>query len=237
MLTTAMSTERTASRPAVTARPAARPHSGALDECFARAPARQLRAKEPLFAEGDPKSNIYKVETGAVLIFKILNDGYRQIVNFAFPGDYIGLEMCPEHLYDAQTIAPTRVRSIPAATLMRHVREDVAVASDLYNTLSKDIARANMHLLTIGRLSATGRIASFLLALSERRAEKGLDPVNIQLPVRRSDMADFLCVSVETVSRSLTELKQTRTISLSGWRQIKLIDRETLAELATGEYH
>jgi len=74
-----------------------------------------------------------------------------------------------------------------------------------------------------------------LLALAERNERKSLDAINIQLPVRRSDIADFLCLSVETVSRSLTELKTARIISLRGWRQIKLANREALKSLADGE--
>ena len=212
-----------------------RPLRCALDDYFAQAPVRQLKAKEPLFAEGDTKSNVYKVESGAVLIYKILNDGFRQIVNFAFPGDYVGLEMSPYYAYDAQTIAPTRIRSISSVTLWRQAREDSAVADEIFETLSHEISAAHSHFLTIGRLSATGRIATFLLALSERNERKSLDAVNIQLPVRRSDIADFLCLSVETVSRSLTELKIAHIISLRGWRQIKLVDRVALESLADGE--
>lgn len=216
-------------------RTALRPAASALDDCFAQAQVRHLKAKEPLFAEGDTKSNVYRVESGAVLIYKILNDGFRQIVSFAFPGDYVGLEMSPLYTYDAQTIAPTRIRCVPSTSLWRQAREDAAVAGEIFETLSREISAARGHFLTIGRLSATGRIATFLLALAERNERKALDAVNIQLPVRRSDIADFLCLSVETVSRSLTELKTARIISLRGWRQIILADREALESLADGE--
>lgn len=214
---------------------APRLNSSALDECFAVAAVRQLKAKEPLFAEGDTKTNVYKIESGAVLIYKILNDGFRQIVNFAFPGDYVGLEMSSLYTYDAQTISPTRIRSIPAIALWRRAREDASVGAEIYETLSREISDARDHFLTIGRLSATGRIATFLLALSKRNERKSLDAVNIQLPVRRSDIADFLCLSVETVSRSLTELKTARIISLRGWREIKLADLDALERFADGE--
>lgn len=208
-----------------------------LDTCFADAPARQLKANEPVFAEGDNKSNVYKIESGAVLIYKILNDGMRQIVSFAFPGDLIGLEAGDEHTYDAQTLAATRIRSLPTASLWRKAAEDAGLAKELLETLSRDVTEARDHLLTIGRLCATGRIATFLLALVRRNERKGLDATNIYLPVRRSDMADFLCLSVETVSRSLTELKVSHVISLRGWRQIRIQDPAMLERLATGEAH
>lgn len=210
---------------------------GKLDACFTDAPVRQLKSSEPVFAEGDCKSNVYKIESGAVLVYKILNDGVRQIVSFAFPGDFIGLDAGSEHTYDAQTLAATRIRSLPMSSLWRRAVEDPGLAKDLLETLSRDVADARDHLLTIGRLCATGRIATFLLALARRNERKGLDATNIFLPVRRSDIADFLCLSVETVSRSLTELKISHVISLRGWRQIRIQDRAMLERLATGEVH
>jgi CRP-like cAMP-binding protein len=214
---------------------AVRPAQSALDACFAQAQLRHLKAKEPLFAEGDTKSNAYKVESGAVVVFKILNDGFRQIVNFAFPGDYVGLEQSFLHTCDAQAIGATRIRSLPSAVLSRRAKEDNAISAELFSVVSRELSDARSHFLTIGRLNATGRIATFLLDLAQRNERKSIDAVNIDLPLRRSDIADFLCLSVETVSRSLTELKNASIISLRGWRMIKLADREALENLAGGE--
>jgi CRP/FNR family transcriptional regulator, anaerobic regulatory protein len=208
-----------------------------LEACFADAPSRQLKSNQPLFAEGDGKTNAYKVESGAVLIYKLLSDGTRQIVSFAFPGDIIGLEAGDEHACDAQTLAVTRIRSVPVSALWRGAASDPVLAKELFQSLSREITDARDHLLTIGRLCATGRIATFLLSLVRRAERKGLDTTNIFLPVRRSDIADFLCLSVETVSRSLTELKISHVISLRGWRQIRIQDRAMLERLASGEVH
>lgn len=216
---------------------AAASQASKLDLCFADAPARHLKSNEPLFAEGDTKSNAYMVESGAVLIYKILNDGMRQIVSFAFPGDIIGLEAGDEHTYDAQALAVTRLRSASASSVWRRAAADPALAKELIESLSRDVTDARDHLLTIGRLCATGRIATFLLALIRRNERKGLDTANIVLPVRRSDIADFLCLSVETVSRSLTDLKVSHVISLRGWREIRIQDRKMLEKLAAGEVH
>jgi CRP/FNR family transcriptional regulator len=218
-------------------RPAPSVQMGRLDLCFADTPSRQLKSGEPLFAEGDSKSNAYKIESGAVLVYKILSDGTRQIVSFGFPGDIIGLEAGDEHTYDAQTLAATRICSVPLSALWRRAAGDPSLAKELLESLSRDVTDARDHLLTIGRLCATGRIATFLLALVRRNERKGLDTTNIFLPVRRSDIADFLCLSVETVSRSLTDLKVSHVISLRGWRQIRIQDRAMLERLATGEVH
>lgn len=215
--------------------PASAARASSLDLCFTDAPCRQLKANEPLFAEGDSKSNAYMIESGAVLVYKILNDGMRQIVSFAFPGDIIGLEAGERHTYDAQALAATRLRSVPAAVIWRRAGTDPSLAKELLESLSREVAEARDHLLTIGRLCATGRIATFLLALVRRNERKGLEPADVFLPVRRSDIADFLCLSVETVSRSLTDLKVSHVISLRGWRQIRIQDRAMLEKLAAGE--
>lgn len=218
-------------------RPAPAAQVGKLEHCFADAPSRQLKSGEPLFSEGDGKSNAYKIESGAVLIYKILSDGTRQIVSLAFPGDIIGLETGDEHTYDAQALAATRIRSASLSTLWRRAASDPSLAKELLESLSRDVTDARDHLLTIGRLCATGRIATFLLTLVRRNERKGMDATNVFLPVRRSDIADFLCLSVETVSRSLTDLKISHVISLRGWRQIRIQDRAMLERLATGEVH
>lgn len=206
-----------------------------LDACFADAPTRQLKSNAPLFADGDRKLNAYRIESGVVLVYKILNDGERQIVSLAFPGDFIGLEAEDAHCYEAQTLSPTRIRSVPTSTLWRRAAEDPALGRDIFGVLSREVAEARTHLLMIGRLSATSRVATFLLSLAQRNARRGFDTINILLPVRRSDIADFLCLSVETVSRSLTELKAAGAISLRGWRQVRIHDADLLESLADGE--
>lgn len=209
--------------------------SARLDACFSDAPSRQLKSNAPLFAEGDRKVNAYRIESGVVLVYKILNDGERQIVTLAFPGDFIGLEAEDAHCYEAQTLSPTRIRSVPTSTLWRRAAEDPALGHDIFSVLSREVAEARTHLLMIGRLSATGRVATFVHSLVQRNARRGFDTSSILLPVRRSDIADYLCLSVETVSRSLTELKAAGAISLRGWRQVRILDAALLEALAEGE--
>lgn len=234
MLTSAPHADR-AALPAYRA-PSAAPTVNRLDICFAGAPCRQLKSNTPLFADGDRKAHAYRIESGMVLVYKILNDGERQIVTLAFPGDFIGLEAEDAHCYEAQTLSSTRIRSVPTSTLWRRASEDPALGRELYGVLSREVAEARTHMLMIGRLAATGRVAAFLQSLVQRNARRGLDTADILLPVRRSDMADFLCLSVETVSRSLTELKAAGAIRLRGWRQVRIVDAATLEALAEGEH-
>ena len=235
MLTTGHTIEHPLARFGLHAPVTSRRSVRALDTFFAQAPLRHMKAKEPLFTEGDLKSHVFQVESGAVLVYKILSDGFRQIVNFAFAGDLIGLDASTDYSFDAETIAPTKLRAVSSSALLRHASVNASVAKEMFETLSRDVEEARTHLLTVGRLRATGRLATFLMTLSKRNEAKGFAAETIMLPVRRSDIADFLCLSVETVSRSLTELKEAKVISLCGWRQIKLNDRDALEAIASGE--
>ncbi|MFN9357347.1 MAG: helix-turn-helix domain-containing protein [Alphaproteobacteria bacterium] len=233
MLTSAPHAERVT--PPAHRVPAAASPASRLEICFADAPCRQFKSNTPLFADGDLKAHAYRIDSGVVLVYKILNDGGRQIVTLAFPGDFIGLEAEEAHCYEAQTLSPTRIRSVPTSTLWRRASEDPVLGRDLFGVLSREVAEARTHLLMIGRLSATGRVATFVHSLVQRNARRGFDTSSILLPVRRSDIADYLCLSVETVSRSLTELKAAGAISLRGWRQVRILDAALLEALAEGE--
>ncbi len=207
-----------------------------LSDCFAYAPVRHFGRGEQLFAEGDAKSHVYRVEAGSALMSCILKDGRRQVVGFAFPGDYISLVSAPLHAFEARTIAAAQVRCIPISSMRRWASEDLSVADDLHEAISKEFAQLQAHFLTIGRLGANGRVATFLLALAERCCDKDLGPAEVQLTMLRSDIADFLCLSVETVSRALTELKDAKIITLKGTHLVTVIDHKALTQLTYAEY-
>src|SRR5262245_62562804 len=101
-------------QPAVSAHPL-----GGLDQTLAQAALRRVEAKEFVFIEGDPTTHVFRVETGAVALYKVLADGRRQIVGFAYPGDLIGLGAQGEHVMNAQAIKPTRLRCLSTAALHR----------------------------------------------------------------------------------------------------------------------
>lgn len=203
-----------------------------LEACFWNAPVRVLRANSPLFAEGDVKSNVYRVDSGAVLLYRVSNAGIRQIVSFAFPGDYVAIEPSPSHACNAQAIGTTRLRSVPRQLLWKRAAEDQGLSLQLFDILTRQLGDLQQQLFAIGRLSATSRIANFLLTVSGRNRRAGLDGDNLVLPVRRTDIADFLYMSVETVSRCLTDLKHAGLIGVRGWRQITINDHDALTQIA-----
>src|SRR5688572_20138679 len=95
-----------------------------FDESLAQASIRRVEAKEFLFAEGDVISHVYRIETGAIALYKVLADGRRQVMGFAYPGDIIGLGVEVEHAMNAQAVKPTRVRCLPVAALRKSATED-----------------------------------------------------------------------------------------------------------------
>ena len=217
---------------AVEARPAAD-----FERSLAQAALRRVEAKEFLFAEGDPISHLYRIETGAIALYKVLADGRRQVMGFAYPGDLIGLGGEGEHLMNAQAIKPTRLRCLPVAALRQSVSKDPMLGFKLYEALARELAATRDLMLTTGQRSAVERVAGFLLAFSRRNKRNGQDPARFELPMTRTDIGDFLGLTIETVSRTFTKLKVLGLIELPQCNHVSLLDIEELKSLADCEQH
>jgi CRP/FNR family transcriptional regulator len=233
MLSTSISTSQHAVMNQAKARQST--SSDRLDDCIAQASLRRIEAKEFVFADGDPAKLVYRIETGAVSLFKILPDGRRQILGFAYPGDFIGLGCQGEHIMNAQAIKPTRVRSMPVSALYQLAVQDPRLSFKLYETVANDLAATRDLLMTTGHRSARERVAAFLLAFSQRNERNGQPADMIELPMTRADIADFLGLTIETVSRTLTKLKICGLIDLPQSACVHLRDIEALQALAEGE--
>jgi CRP/FNR family transcriptional regulator, anaerobic regulatory protein len=206
-----------------------------LHEHFSRAPVRSLAAKEHVFTEGDPRSNLYRVEAGAVCLYKVMGDGRRQVLGFAYPGDLIGLGACNDHQCNAQATKRTQLRSVPWNTVQRLARQDSALGLKLYEAISEELAAAHDLLLTTGQRSAAERVAIFLLAMVRRCRRTGQDATVIDLPMTRADIGDFLGLTIETVSRTFTKLRQLGIIDLAQSARVRVLDIEALEGLAQGD--
>jgi CRP/FNR family transcriptional regulator len=210
----------------------AAPHS--LDAHISRAPVRSVQAKEHVFAEGDDRSHLYRVEAGAICLYKVLPDGRRQVLGFAYPGDLVGLGPLGEHQFNAQATKPSRLRSLPWSTVRQVARHDPGLGIKLYEMISQELAAAHDLLLTTGQRTAVERVAAFLLAMSRRSERKGGDAATIDLPMTRSDIGDFLGLTIETVSRTFTKLRQLGVIDLAQSTLVQVLDIEALERLAEG---
>jgi CRP-like cAMP-binding protein len=206
-----------------------------LHDHFARAPLRVFAAKEHVFTEGDPRCNLYRVEAGAVCLYKVMGDGRRQVLGFAYPGDLIGLGACNDHQCNAQATKRSQLRSVPWNTVQRLARLDPALGLKLYEAISAELAAAHDLLLTTGQRSAAERVATFLLATVRRCRRAGQDATVIDLPMTRADIGDFLGLTIETVSRTFTKLRQLGVIDLAQSARVRVLDIDALEGLAQGD--
>jgi CRP-like cAMP-binding protein len=206
-----------------------------VDQRLKTAASRVLQAREHVFFEGDAKDHIYLVEKGTVCLYKTLPDGRRQIVDFAYPGDLIGLGAPGDHVFSAQAITLARLRCLPAGLLLEMAHHDPQLGMQLYRALSDQLLAARDLLLTVGQRNATERLGALLLALSRRNERIGADPTRIALPMTRADIADFLSLTIETVSRTFTKLRLAGVIDLAHSSLVVVRDQKALERLAAGE--
>jgi CRP/FNR family transcriptional regulator len=219
-----------APQPALKARP-----TGGFEQALAHAALRRVEAKEFVFTEGDPATHLFRVETGAIALYKVSADGRRQIVGFAYPGDLIGLGSKNEHMMNAQAVKPTRLRCLPIGALYHSASNDPALGFKLYEALARELAATRDLMLTTGQRSAMERVVSFLLAFSRRSARNGQDPLEFELPMTRGDIGDFLGLTIETVSRTFSKLKALGLIELAQSNRVRLGNIDELRSIAEGE--
>jgi len=179
-----------------------------------------------IFGESEPADYVYKVLTGAVRTYRVLNDGRRQISDFYVPGDVFGLELGEEHSCSAEAIAASTVLVVRRSAVVALAERDGRIAGRLWNLTARQLQRAQNHTLLLIK-SAQQRVASFLLEMAERYSSGSA----VELPMTRQDIADYLGLTIETVSRMLTQLEGAATIELPASRRIVLCNRSALTRL------
>ncbi|MBL6936989.1 MAG: helix-turn-helix domain-containing protein [Alphaproteobacteria bacterium] len=172
-----------------------------------------------IFHEGDAADYSYKVVAGAIRLSKMMSDGRRQVAEFALSGDFIGLNWLDEHAMTAEALTDVTLIAYTRGRLERLGDENQAIRAELFSTLRHDLWAAHNHLVLLGRQSALERVACFLLEM--RRRSPNTDKTTIAVPMTRRDIADYLGLTIETVCRMLTRLKQMGVIDIP--------DRHTIA--------
>jgi CRP/FNR family nitrogen fixation transcriptional regulator len=176
-----------------------------------------------IFGENEAADYLYKVVSGGVRTYKILSDGRRQIGGFYLPGDIFGLEFADEHTCSAEAITDAKVLVIKRKALTALADRNAAVARELFALTARELRRTQERVLLLIK-SAQERVASFLLEMAER----GLASNVIELPMSRQDIADYLGLTIETVSRTLTALEICAAIDVPSSRRIVLRSRSAL---------
>jgi CRP/FNR family transcriptional regulator, nitrogen fixation regulation protein len=185
------------------------------------------RKDEEIYGEDEPAEYVYQVISGAVRSYKLLSDGRRQIGAFHLSADVFGLESGSVHRLATEAIIDTTVRLVKRRSLEQAAATDVQVARKLWTMTAGDLRHAEDHMLLLGRKTAMERVATFLLEMDRRLAVAGM----MALPMCRRDIGDYLGLTLETVSRALSQLQVQGILGFSGARQIVLRNRQRLRSM------
>lgn len=177
-----------------------------------------------IFGEDQPADYIYKVVSGAVRICKLVSDGRRQIGAFYLPGDLFGLESDEFHDFSAEAVGDCTVRAVKRTAVLAEAAFQTRMVNQLWSQTMAHLQRAQHHILLLGRKNAQERIAAFLLDMAARLSHTG----DVELPMPRQDIADYLGLTIETVSRTLTQLERDGLIAIPVSRRIVFRNRAAL---------
>jgi CRP/FNR family transcriptional regulator len=194
----------------------------------------ELAPEDSLFMEGDRAASFFTVLKGSLRLSKLLPDGRRQITGFVLPGEFIGLSSGTTHAYNAEALVEASLCRFALGDLERIGEENPAMKGRLLDMTNANLARAQEHMLLLGRMTALEKIASFLCNLIERASAADLPHEPLSLPMSRADIADYLGLTIETVSRTFTKLKTDNLISLPEHNQVEINDMAGLLRLAEG---
>tara|TARA_R110002012_G_scaffold265298_2_gene448696 strand:- start:71 stop:772 length:702 start_codon:yes stop_codon:yes gene_type:complete len=195
----------------------------------------QYDGHSTIFHEAEDADYVFNVTSGSVKLYKLLGDGRRQITGFLFAGDFLGLALNSTYSYTAEAIEPVTACRFPRQKLERLFDEYPRLEKRMLGMAVDELAAAQDQMLLLGRKTAKEKVASFLLMLARRQEHRGMDAAgSIEVPMSRSDIADYLGLTIETVSRTLTQLRKESTISLKDNKHIDAIGMSMLEDLAEG---
>ncbi|MFC5345576.1 helix-turn-helix domain-containing protein [Brevundimonas staleyi] len=193
-----------------------------------------LQAGDPLVHEGDAATSLFNVTSGSMRIYKLLPDGRRQITGFLFTGDFIGLASGDTHAFSVEAIEDTSLCRFRKSEYRALARERPALESALLNRAAHELSAAQNQMLLLGRKTARERVATFLVDLPDRDPARPSVGGVVHLPMTRSEIADYLGLTIETVSRELTKLKTAGIVTLLSLHSLRVEQPERLRAIAEG---
>ena len=179
-----------------------------------------------IYRESEPDDCLYKVISGTVRTYRALVDGRRQIGAFYLPDDFFGVEAGAEHVFSAEAVVDATVLVIDRSVLVSRAAADDEVAGLMWALMAGELQRTQNHVYLLIK-TAPERVASFLLEMAARIRSSD----EVELPMSRRDIADYLGLTIETVSRMLTQLENASAITLPTSKRIVLRDHAVLREL------
>jgi len=178
-----------------------------------------------IYGENEPSDYVYMILSGTVRVYKILQDGRRQIEGFYHAGDVFGLEFGADHASSAEAVTQTSVIVVRRSSVLAAAAHNRNVADKLWSLTGRELEHARGHAMLLVK-TAQERVASFLIAMANR-----LTGNVVELPMSRQDIADYLGLTIETVSRTLTQFQQNSAIELPSSRRMILRNRQALASM------
>jgi CRP-like cAMP-binding protein len=194
----------------------------------------RLKSGGFLFLEGDEVEWLYQVISGVVRLTRLLADGRRQVIAFGYPGDIIGFPAGGVYNTDCESLTEVRLQPFRRAHL-ENAEDDPVLHAALMQSALREISAMQDHFMMLGRKSATEKLASFLCVLTERVGEELGAYRQVTLPMSRSDIADFLGLTTETVSRMFTQLRKAAIIAIDNNHTIIIQKPAALLSLSLGD--
>lgn len=192
----------------------------------------RLDPNDALVEEGEPRRRVYTLTSGMLRLSLALPDGRRQITGFLMPGDYLGLADDETYAQTAEAVVPSGLCSFSVSDMNRLEERFPRLRDRLHLMTRSALREARETQMILGRLAPSEKVASFLLIMSNRAVAHGRPASPIQLPMTRTDIADYLGLTIETVSRTFTKLKTQGLIRLPDPHSVEIADKGRLASVA-----
>lgn len=185
-----------------------------------------------IYREGDRADAIFNIVSGVVKSYRVLPDKTERIGAFLFPDDLFGLAEEGRYVNATKAVTAVTVYRIPVAALEGRLRKDAALEFHVICKLCHELREAQRHAFLLGSRNALARVAMFFQLLQQHQAARGESAEDLHLPMTRSDVADYLGMSLEAVSRSVRTLADRGIVSLGNRRSVKVLNRGQLEALA-----
>lgn len=202
-----------------------------LDEIVQRG--RPLQKNEHLYREGDPFTSVYAVRSGAIKAYRLTGDGQEQVTGFYFPGEIIGMDGISKDKYasSAKALETSAVCEIPFNRLEELSTQVPSMQRHFFQLMSQEITTDQQLITLLSKNSAEERVAALLISISARNARRKLSRTNFRLPMSRTDIGNFLGLTVETVSRVISRFNKQGLIAVES-KEITLLDLDGLKKVA-----
>ncbi|POR47126.1 Crp/Fnr family transcriptional regulator [Bosea psychrotolerans] len=208
------------------------PPALSLQALFSKQAVETFEGGSAVFWEGDSARHVFEVVEGVLRVFKITGDGHRVITGFIYPGDLLGVSLKDRYLYTAEAVTKTKLRRFTRRRFQEEINQSPELRPQLFARLCDEMAAAQDQMVLLARKSAEERVSSFLLVIARRLSSDQLAQPIVEIPMTRLDMADYLGLTIETVSRTMTKLISAGVIAPSGRHSVIVRKPAKLARLA-----